>query len=69
MSRRSRRVNILFFYGSAEPVSVGISMATASLSWLDPTTRQARLMSKQEIQNMPHDVHKLEVRCLRVCMC
>jgi len=35
-------------------------MATAS--WLDPRTRQARLKNKQELQEMPEMVHKLEVK-------
>jgi len=33
-------------------------MATAS--WLDPTTRQARLMKKRDLQAMPEIVHKME---------
>ena len=35
-------------------------MATAS--WLDPTTRQARLMKKRDLQAMPEMVHKMEER-------
>jgi len=38
------------------------SMATAS--WLDPTTRQARLWKKHDLLALPHAVHKLEVALL-----
>ena len=31
------------------------------MSWLDPTRRQARLMSKEEIRNMAQFVHRMEV--------
>ena len=41
--------------------AVNIRMATAS--WLDPTTRQARLMKKHDLQAIPQMVHKLEVCC------
>ena len=37
-------------------------MATAS--WLDPTTRQARLWKKNDLLALPHTVHKLEVALL-----
>jgi hypothetical protein len=37
-------------------------MATAS--WLDPTTRQARLWKKHDLLALPHAVHKLEVALL-----
>jgi hypothetical protein len=37
-------------------------MATAS--WLDPTTRQARLWKKHDLLALPHTVHKLEVALL-----